>query len=87
MPDQPTVSLGMTVYNGANFLAATLDSLLAQTYRDFELIICDNASTDETGAIARDYAARDTRVRYRRNETNIGGSANYNLTFDLARGR
>ena len=87
MPDQPTVSLGMPVYNGANFLAATLDSLLAQTYRDFELIICDNASTDATGAIARDYAARDVRVHYRRNETNIGGSANYNLTFDLARGR
>ncbi len=86
-PTQPTVSLGMPVYNGANFLAATLDSLLAQTYRDFELIICDNASTDETEAIARDYAARDTRVRYQRNETNIGGSANYNLTFELARGR
>ncbi len=87
MPDQPTVSLGMPVYNGANFIAATLDSLLTQTYRDFELIITDNASTDDTEAIVRAYAARDGRIRYQRNETNIGGSANYNLTFELARGR
>ncbi len=87
MPIQPTVSLGMPVYNGENYLAATLDSLLAQTCGDFELIIGDNASTDGTEAIARAYAARDPRVRYHRNETNIGASANYNLTFELARGR
>ncbi len=87
MSDQPTVSLGMPVYNGENFLAATLDSLLAQTYTDFELIICDNASTDGTAAIGRAYAARDGRIRYLRNERNIGASANYNLSFDLARGR
>jgi len=87
MSDQPIVSLGMPVYNGANFIAATLDSLLAQTCRDFELIISDNASTDDTEAIVRAYAARDARIRYHRNETNIGGSANYNLTFEMARGR
>jgi glycosyltransferase involved in cell wall biosynthesis len=87
MSDHPTVSLGMPVYNGENFIIATLDSLLAQTYTDFELIICDNASTDGTEAICRAYAARDPRVRYVRNESNIGASANYNLTFELARGR
>lgn len=85
MPDQPTVSLGLPVYNGENYLAATLDALLAQTYRDFELIICDNASTDGTEAIGRRYAAADRRVRYHRNAENIGASANYNLSFDLAR--
>ena len=86
MSNHPRVSLGMPVYNGENYIVATLDSLLAQTYTDFELIICDNASTDGTEAICRDYAARDPRVRYHRNETNIGASANYNLTFELARG-
>ena len=53
MSYQPLVSLGMPVYNGQNFMAATLDSLLAQTCGDFELIICDNASTDDTEAIGR----------------------------------
>lgn len=83
----PTVSIGMPVYNGANFMAHSIDSLLAQTYGDFELILCDNASTDETEAIARDFAARDPRVRYHRNASNVGASANYNLSFELARGR
>lgn len=82
----PKVSLGMPVYNGENFIVETLDSLLAQTLTDFELIICDNASTDRTEAICRDYAARDPRIRYHRNATNVGASANYNLTFELARG-
>ncbi len=82
----PKVSIGLPIYNGANFMAETLDSLLAQTYTDFELIICDNASTDETEAIARAYVARDGRVRYHRNPANVGASANYNLAFELARG-
>ena len=86
MTDHPKVSIGLPVYNGENFIVESLDSLLAQTYTDFELIICDNASTDRTEAICRDYAARDPRVRYHRNETNIGASANYNLTFKMARG-
>src|SRR3989442_1823225 len=69
---RPRVSVGMPVYNGERYLAEAVDSLLAQTYEDFELIICDNASTDRTGEIARSYAARDTRVRYARNEKNLG---------------
>ncbi len=50
---RPRVSVGMPVYNGERYLAEAVDSLLAQTYEDFELIICDNASTDRTGEIAR----------------------------------
>lgn len=82
----PRVSLGVPVYNGERHLAAALDALLAQTYRDFELIISDNGSTDGTEAIAREYAARDERIRYYRNERNLGGSRNHQRVFDLARG-
>lgn len=82
----PRVTIGLPVYNGQNYLAQTLDSLLAQTYRDFELVIADNASTDRTEVICREYAAADDRIRYHRNEENIGASANYNLVFELGRG-
>jgi glycosyltransferase involved in cell wall biosynthesis len=82
----PRVSVAVPVYNGARLLPETLDSLLAQTYRDFELIVCDNASTDDTERVCRDYAARDARVRYERNATNIGVDRNFNLGFALARG-
>jgi glycosyltransferase involved in cell wall biosynthesis len=87
MIDHPLVSIGMPVYNGENFIIESLDSLLAQTCTDFELIVCDNASNDRTGEIVQSYAERDSRIRYHRNETNIGASANYNLSFELARGK
>ena len=80
------VSVGLPVYNGEQYLSETLDSLLAQTYDDFELIICDNGSTDGTEAICRDYAARDPRIRYERHEQNQGAAWNFNRTFELARG-
>jgi glycosyltransferase involved in cell wall biosynthesis len=82
----PRVTIGLPVYNGQNYLAQTMDSLLAQTFRDFELVITDNASTDRTEVICREYAAADDRIRYHRNEENIGASANYNLVFELGRG-
>src|SRR5262245_47250916 len=63
----PRLSIGIPVYNGENFLAQTLDSLLAQTFRDFEIVISDNASTDRTPEICRAYARCDPRVRYVRN--------------------
>jgi glycosyltransferase involved in cell wall biosynthesis len=78
------VSVGLTVYNGERFLAETLDSLVAQTFEDFELIVCDNASTDRTAEIVRDYAARDVRIRYVRHERNIGASGNERRAFALA---
>lgn len=85
-PKIPRVSIGVAVYNGARFLARTLDSLLAQTYRDFELIVCDNCSMDGTEEICRRYAERDPRIRYHRNRENIGAPCNFNLTFELSRG-
>ena len=78
------VSIGLPVYNGERYLAATLDSLLAQTFDDFELFICDNASTDGTATIGRAYAAQDPRVRYVRHPENIGAARNFNRTFELA---
>jgi glycosyltransferase involved in cell wall biosynthesis len=83
----PKVSIGMPVYNGANYLRSTVESILAQDYEDFELIIANNGSTDETESICRELAERDRRIRYFRNDTNIGASRNFNYLFRLARGR
>jgi len=83
----PRVSIGLAVYNGERYLAEALDSLLAQTFEDFELTICDNASTDRTGEIGRDYAAQDTRVCYARNARNLGVMGNFRRAFELSRGQ
>jgi glycosyltransferase involved in cell wall biosynthesis len=82
----PRLSIGLPVYNGENFLAAALGSLLDQDFRDFELIIADNASTDRTAEICRVFAAEDARVRYLRQPENLGAAANYNRTLSEARG-
>ena len=86
IPHSPLVSIGMPVYNGDRYLRLALDSLLAQDYDNFELIISDNASTDKTPEICREYAARDSRIRYYRNPTNLGSSKNFNLVFELSAG-
>jgi glycosyltransferase involved in cell wall biosynthesis len=83
----PRVSIGLPVYNGADYLAAAIDSLLAQTFRDFELIIADNASTDATEAICRERAARDGRIRYIRHAQNLGAMRNFNYVVEAARAR
>ncbi|MGI0492602.1 glycosyltransferase family 2 protein [Alkalinema pantanalense CENA528] len=82
----PRVSIGIPVYNGEAFLRDCLDSLLNQTFSDFELVISDNASTDSTETICREYAARDKRIRYYRNDHNIGPIVNFDRVFRLARG-
>ncbi len=82
----PKVSIGLPVYNGENFIADAISSVLAQTLTDFELIVQDNASTDRTGEICADFAARDKRVRYFRNPRNLGAAPNYNLAYSMARG-
>jgi len=82
----PRLSIGLPVYNGDAFLAQAIDSLLAQSYRDFELIISDNASIDGTEAICRVRAALDPRIRYFRNEENLGAMHNFNRVVELSRG-
>jgi glycosyltransferase involved in cell wall biosynthesis len=82
----PRVSIGLPVYNGENFLAGAIESILAQTFTDFELIICDNASTDRTAEICHRYAAPDRRVKYHRNERNLGAGPNFARAFELSSG-
>ncbi|MBV9128875.1 MAG: glycosyltransferase family 2 protein [Verrucomicrobia bacterium] len=82
----PRVSVGMPVYNGERHIRQAIESILTQDYEDFELIISDNASSDATGEICRSYANADARVRYYRNETNIGASPNHTRVFELAKG-
>lgn len=77
----PQISVGMPVYNGEKYLAAAIESVLAQTQGDFELLIADNASVDGTEAICRDHARRDRRIVYMRNPVNVGAAGNYNLLF------
>lgn len=83
---QPRISIGLPVYNGENFLKEAIDSILTQTFEYFELIISDNASTDKTEEICREYATKDKRIRYYRNEQNLGPTLNYNRVFELATG-
>jgi glycosyltransferase involved in cell wall biosynthesis len=80
----PILTIGLPVYNREGFLRPSLDSLLGQTFADFDLIISDNASTDGTEDICREYAGRDGRVRYCRNAANIGAPRNFNRTFELS---
>jgi glycosyltransferase involved in cell wall biosynthesis len=80
----PRLSIGLPVYNAEAFLPQALDCLLTQTFENFEIVVCDNASADGTEQICRDYAGRDPRVRYFRNVTNLGAIANFNRTFELA---
>lgn len=82
----PLVSVGMPIYNGAATVRRALDALLAQDYQHFELIVSDNASTDDTWDILSAYAARDTRVRLFRNEQNQGALDNFHRVFELAQG-
>ncbi|NJD62436.1 MAG: glycosyltransferase [Deltaproteobacteria bacterium] len=83
----PSVSIGMPVYNGENYVRKAIESILAQTHEDYEFIISDNASADGTMEICRSYADRDRRIRFSRNEKNMGGAWNFNQVFRLARGR
>lgn len=82
---QPLVTIGMPVYNSERHIRTALDSLLAQTYRDFVLVISDNASTDRTAEICQEYVQKDPRVQYFRNPVNIGMTANFNRVFALTR--
>ncbi len=78
------VSIGMPVFNGEKYIKNALDSIINQTYANFEVIISDNASTDGTSQICQDYALKDDRIRYYRNDKNIGAPKNYNKVFYLS---
>lgn len=82
--DKPFVSIGLPVYNGARFLRHALDSLIAQDYDNFQIVISDNASTDTTAEIAKEYAARDQRISYHRHENGIWATGNFNHVFNLS---
>lgn len=82
----PRVTIGVPVFNGEKYLRQALDSLIEQTFEDFEVVISDNASTDSTPDICAEYVAADSRFRLVRQATNLGAAANYNHVVILARG-
>jgi glycosyltransferase involved in cell wall biosynthesis len=86
MSAAPRLSIGLPVYNGASLISESIEALLGQTYDDFELVISDNASTDDTADICRDYAKQDSRIRYIRQPHNIGLNPNHNFVVRQARG-
>jgi len=81
------LSIGMPVYNGEQYITEAIEAILAQTFEDFELIISDNASSDRTQEICQAYAAKDRRIKYYRNERNLGVHRNYRRAFQLATGK
>lgn len=83
----PTVSIGMPVYNGERYLTFAIESVLAQTFTDFELIISDNGSTDSTPDICKHFAAMDSRIIVHRQAGNRGAAFNFNFVFHESRGR
>ncbi len=86
MTGTPRISIGIPAYNSAKHIAFTLESLLAQSFGDFELIISDNASTDSTRDVVEGYARLDARIRYVRHPSNIGANPNYSHVARVARG-
>ena len=83
----PLVTIGVPVYNGADFLPQALDSILSQSYSNLEVIVSDNASTDDTAAVCSSYARNDDRVKIVRQKTNIGVIGNWNAVARMASGR
>lgn len=87
LKDTPLVSIGLPVYNGENYIKEALESLLAQDYINFELIISDNASTDKTKNICLNYIKKDKRIRYYRNNENLGIEPNFNKVMKMFSGK
>lgn len=81
----PRVTLGLPVYNGSDYLRETLDSVKAQTFQDYELIVSDNDSDDDTALIVQEFAASDSRIQYFRHAPNIGAHKNYNSILPRCR--
>jgi glycosyltransferase involved in cell wall biosynthesis len=85
-PPSPSISVLLPTYNYARFLPEAIESVLAQDWPDFELLISDDRSTDDSAAVIAAYAARDPRIRYRVQPTNLGMVANWNWCLNQARG-
>jgi len=83
----PLVSIGLPVYNGRRHLAQALNALLGQTFSNFEIIISDNASTDDTQALCQEFVRADHRIRYLRQPKNVGAPRNWSFTVHEARGQ
>jgi glycosyltransferase involved in cell wall biosynthesis len=81
----PRLSVGLPVYNSSAYVAESIEALLGQTFEDFELIISDNASTDDTGDICRRYVKQDSRLSYFRQAKNVGLAPNHNFCVEQAR--
>src|SRR4051812_31015555 len=80
------VSIVMATFNGARFLQQQLQTITEQTYRELEIIICDDASTDDTRSIIQAFALKDPRIRWIFNETNLGINKNFEQGFREAKG-
>lgn len=85
--ESPLISIGLPVYNGQNFIAEAIKCVLNQTCSNWELVICDNRSTDRTLAICRQLAEQDNRIRVYQNARNMGVCFNYSEVFRLSRGQ
>jgi glycosyltransferase involved in cell wall biosynthesis len=86
MSRSTSISVALPVYNATNYLREALDSILSQTFEDFEVIVSDNASTDETPAICREYSQRDARIRVSRSEQFLQQADNVNRAVELCSG-
>ena len=85
--DTYKVSVGMPVYNSEHWISQSIESILSQSFENFELIISDNNSSDNTSEICKDYASKDNRVFFHKNEDNIGAANNFNKVFELSNGK
>lgn len=83
----PKISIGMPVYNGEKFITRAINSLLDQSYKNFELIISDNASSDSTSKICQNYANFDSRIKYIRQQENIGAYKNFKYVLKSAKSK
>ena len=82
----PKISVGIPVYNGEKFIRKSIESVLRQTYGNFELIISDNASTDSTSDICTEFSTKDSRIKFVRQDKNMGGIWNFNFLLEKANG-
>lgn len=85
-PEKLKVSIGIPVYNGEDFIAGSIESLLSQEYSNYEILIVDNDSSDNTVDICQKFAAKDSRIKYIKNHGNVGSTRNFSRAFELSSG-